>query len=823
MGQGGSQPLRYKGSPSPGAVAHSRSLDSVADAGDDDPAFVSARGYDSFVDALDGSPEPAVPCAEGDAEEPPAKPSFAFSGADLFRSLRRGSEWSRSLSDRSAARLRSRTAGSPPASPGRRALSIDAARRARVVRCLRWAGRAVLCRQVVASSRLRRSLYGDEIPRGAFVARCAPQALCDALPALLALVAGAPHWLRGLRRELLGAVAARCAAHRCVGQAVHFLKQAAWCDGSVFAELDALVAAAAEGRTPHIFLSEEHWESIAATLLGSPAGFTLQLPKKVRVFDPFLPSTSISYIRVEKVFPSNTRPLLLSLHGARHRASPPSRLIYKAGDDLRQDVGVLQAFGAMNYAFEVSNTTTRDGSRVFIGTYGVCAMSGRVGCIELVRGVRALTAVCASDRFSDAQLERLVASAAGSYVGAHVLGVRDRHSDNILISDDGTLFHIDFGHVLDDSVAIDTASFATTPALRQAMGDAVWAKFVDACAAAFLALRAHADLVVSTAAAVLASAAKDGAPAVAACVRKFLLVDLDDAAATAKIRKLVDGGPAAAKTRLKNAIHALAVRRLQVATTLRHRPPPALAVGSLWKRGEGAAAGWRRRSVALIPGDAGSGGRGGAPKLYYFASDKDWHAFRDEGTHTQKGVIFLENVSSVRRVVVAAPSFRGARDPPSVDVPGLGAVEPSFWRGRGPAGADAPGLGADAPTPADAPPEPPAEGDARASEDGARASGDKAAYDALPVLEVRARSTSGGSSLFRVSSASPRSADCAASTLRLALVTDMRTWHLRFEAPPELHRWAKLLASHADLAAGDECDDGDAPARSMVRAETFSA
>ncbi|KAH8092343.1 phosphatidylinositol kinase [Aureococcus anophagefferens] len=322
MGQGGSQPLRYKGSPSPGAVAHSRSLDSVADAGDDDPAFVSARGYDSFVDALDGSPEPAVPCAEGDAEEPPAKPSFAFSGADLFRSLRRG---------------------------------------------------------------------------------------------------------------------------------------------------------------------EEHWESIAATLLGSPAGFTLQLPKKVRVFDPFLPSTSISYIRVEKVFPSNTRPLLLSLHGARHRASPPSRLIYKAGDDLRQDVGVLQAFGAMNYAFEVSNTTTRREPRLHRHLRRLRDVGPRR--LHRARPRRPLTAVCASDRFSDAQLERLVASAAGSYVGAHVLGVRDRHSDNILLADDGTLFHIDFGHVLDDSVAIDTASFATTPALRQAMGDAVWAKFVGARVA--FALRAR--------------------------------------------------------------------------------------------------------------------------------------------------------------------------------------------------------------------------------------------------------------------------------------------------------------------------------------------
>jgi hypothetical protein len=45
-------------------------------------------------------------------------------------------------------------------------------------------------------------------------------------------------------------------------------------------------------------------------------------------------------------------------------------------------------------------------------------------------------------------MSRLVSSAAASYVSAYILGIRDRHFDNILIRQDGTLFHVDFGHIL---------------------------------------------------------------------------------------------------------------------------------------------------------------------------------------------------------------------------------------------------------------------------------------------------------------------------------------------------------------------------------------
>ena len=55
------------------------------------------------------------------------------------------------------------------------------------------------------------------------------------------------------------------------------------------------------------------------------------------------------------------------------------------------------------------------------------------------------------------------------------------------------------------------------------------------------------------------------------------------------------------------------------------------------------------------------------------------------------------------------------------------------------------------------------------------------------------------------SSVSPRSSkpdDLAA--LRLALVTDVRTWHLRFENRADLWRWAALLAPYASLTNNAE-------------------
>lgn len=191
------------------------------------------------------------------------------------------------------------------------------------------------------------------------------------------------------------------------------------------------------------------------------------------------------------VFNSNAKPLLLQMTSG-SAAPPPPPVIWKAGDDLRQDSACLQVFHLMNKLWSDEKLEHRE-QPVMAFAYGCVPVGENSGFIEFLAGCESLKNIRRVsahnfDAVAGAR-DRLVASAAGSFVASYLLGIRDRHYDNILARKDGLIFHIDFGHVLGHTVTVDAAPVAITPALQEVMGDTAWKSFLNVCVRAFAVLR----------------------------------------------------------------------------------------------------------------------------------------------------------------------------------------------------------------------------------------------------------------------------------------------------------------------------------------------
>ncbi|CAE7572366.1 pikB [Symbiodinium sp. KB8] len=142
-------------------------------------------------------------------------------------------------------------------------------------------------------------------------------------------------------------------------------------------------------------------------------------------------------------------------------------VIFKAGDDIRQDTVVLQLIRTMDRLWKAEGLdlamspyrclpTWHDGGFVEIvkasdttaniqTTYG-----GTLGAYKETVFKEWLLEHNGPEGSPayEAAVDRFIRSAAGYCVATYVLGIGDRHNDNIMIKKSGEYFHIDFGHFL---------------------------------------------------------------------------------------------------------------------------------------------------------------------------------------------------------------------------------------------------------------------------------------------------------------------------------------------------------------------------------------
>ncbi|GAA28095.2 phosphatidylinositol-4 5-bisphosphate 3-kinase [Clonorchis sinensis] len=266
------------------------------------------------------------------------------------------------------------------------------------------------------------------------------------------------------------------------------------------------------------------------------------------------------------------------------------QLIFKHGDDLRQDILTLQLLRVMDRIWK------DEGMDMCLVPYGCLATGPEMGLIQAVRNAKTVMAIQrerlrAALQIDNTQLfkwltrhvrksssggstptnhelgvpyDRLIQnftrSCAGYCVATFVLGIRDRHPDNIMVDTSGRLFHIDFGHILDNrkkkfGITRERVPFVLTKdfitVIAHGNADVVLGapvtdtggggsrdihlqKFAQLCAGAYMLLRKHANILLTLFAMMLPS----GLPELTSVcdlehVRKTLAVEMDDSQALA--------------------------------------------------------------------------------------------------------------------------------------------------------------------------------------------------------------------------------------------------------------------------------------------------
>ena len=153
---------------------------------------------------------------------------------------------------------------------------------------------------------------------------------------------------------------------------------------------------------------------------------------------------------------------------------------------------------------------------------------------------------------------------AGYCVATFVLGIGDRHNDNIMITRGGRFFHIDFGHFLGNfkskfGVKRERAPFVFTNAMSAALGgpkSALYAEFVDICGQALNVIRMKASLLISLFRLMISC----GIPELEResdiiYLRDKLMLDKTDEEAAAMFAIEIEKSAATKTTRLNDAAH----------------------------------------------------------------------------------------------------------------------------------------------------------------------------------------------------------------------------------------------------------------------------
>jgi len=157
-----------------------------------------------------------------------------------------------------------------------------------------------------------------------------------------------------------------------------------------------------------------------------------------------------------------------------------------------------------------------------------------------------------SDHVGQGKKEKFIITAAGAFIGSYVLGIRDRHKDNMLIADDGSFFHIDFGYMFNKKTWFDANRFAIPEEIRfhfkEQFGD-----FVLLIKEGYRMLRRNSSLISHFAMRVFSPAFNS--EEIISCLSHCFYDTWLEEAAISRVYELALRGDTSPKKKLKDMVH----------------------------------------------------------------------------------------------------------------------------------------------------------------------------------------------------------------------------------------------------------------------------
>uniref|UniRef100_A0A7E4UXK9 Phosphatidylinositol 3-kinase catalytic subunit type 3 n=2 Tax=Panagrellus redivivus TaxID=6233 RepID=A0A7E4UXK9_PANRE len=313
------------------------------------------------------------------------------------------------------------------------------------------------------------------------------------------------------------------------------------------------------------------------TFLQNLNGLPLPLDPRVRL-KRVLPKKA-------RVFASSLNPIALTFEVE----GPPGvtgddntyTFIYKRGDDLRQDQLIIQMICVMD------GFLCHEFMSLHLTPYAILATSPEAGFVQYIdatpiqnlakdfpKAQRNDTIRYAlqyhrpsknADGIEEDAMARFVRSCAAYSVISYLLGIGDRHLHNVLLCNDGRIFHIDFGYILGNDPKPFQAPMRITPQMVNAMGGFEgrhFKTFRELFRNIFLNLHGHAKLLSNLFGLMLDA----GIPAIEAekdkAVQKLLErfhLDLSGEALERQIDLIIDGAKTDFGGFVSDAVHGIMV------------------------------------------------------------------------------------------------------------------------------------------------------------------------------------------------------------------------------------------------------------------------